>query len=78
MSDEQSTKALKEICKHSKVPIIADIHFVQRAKGCDSAKCLKLIWKYWMRPLKEIIKSAKYNDCSIRIGVSGLFRTRHT
>ncbi len=24
--DEDSTKALKEICRHSKVPIIADIH----------------------------------------------------
>ena len=29
--DEESTKALKEICKHSKVPLIADIHFTPKA-----------------------------------------------
>ena len=73
--DENSTKALKEICKHSKVPIIADIHFhYKRAlEAADNgAKCLRI------NPgnigakdkLKEVIKSAKYNDCSIRIGVN--------
>ena len=67
--DENSTKALKEICKHSKVPIIADIHFhYKRAlEAADNgAKCLRI------NPgnigtkdkLKEVIKSAKYNDCS--------------
>ena len=73
--DENSTKALKEICKHSKVPIIADIHFhYKRAlEAADNgAKCLRI------NPgnigtkdkLKEVIKSAKYNGCSIRIGVN--------
>ena len=73
--DEDSTKALKQICKHSKVPIIADIHFhYKRAlEAADNgAKCLRI------NPgnigtkdkLKEIIKSAKYNGCSIRIGVN--------
>ena len=73
--DEGSTKALKEICKHSKVPIIADIHFhYKRAlEAADNgAKCLRI------NPgnignkdkLKEIISSAKYNGCSIRIGVN--------
>ena len=73
--DEDSTKSLKEICKHSKVPIIADIHFhYKRAlEAADNgAKCLRI------NPgnigskdkLKEVIKSAKYNDCSIRIGVN--------
>ena len=43
--DEDSTKALKEICKHSKVPIIADIHFhYKRAiEAADNgAKCLRI------------------------------------
>ena len=73
--DEESTKALKEICKHSKVPIIADIHFhYKRAlEAADNgAKCLRI------NPgnignndkLKEVIKSAKYNGCSIRVGVN--------
>ena len=73
--DEDSTKALKEICKHSKVPIIADIHFhYKRAlEAADNgAKCLRI------NPgnignndkLKEVIKSAKYNGCSIRVGVN--------
>ena len=42
---KHSTKALKEICKHSKVPIIADIHFhYKRAlEAADNgAKCLRI------------------------------------
>ena len=73
--DEESTKSLREICKHSDVPIIADIHFhYKRAlEAADNgAKCLRI------NPgnigddskLKEIIKSAKYNNCSIRVGVN--------
>ena len=73
--DKESTKSLKEICKHSEVPIIADIHFhYKRAlEAADNgAKCLRI------NPgnigdeskLKEIIKSAKYNNCSIRVGVN--------
>ena len=81
---KDSTKSLKEICKHSKVPIIADIHFhYKRAlEAADNgAKCLRI------NPgnigskdkLKEIIKSAKYNDCSIRIGVNaGSFGARYS
>ena len=74
--DEASSKALKEICKHSKVPIIADIHFhYKRAlEAADNgAKCLRInpgnIGSAKIK-LKEVIKSAKYNDCSIRIGVN--------
>ena len=43
--DEDSTRALKQICKHSKVPIIADIHFhYKRAlEAADNgAKCLRI------------------------------------
>ena len=73
--DEDSTKALKEICKHSKVPIIADIHFhYKRAiEAADNgAKCLRINPGNigGKEKLKEIIKSAKYNECSIRIGVN--------
>ena len=73
--DEASSKSLKEICKHSKVPIIADIHFhYKRAlEAADNgAKCLRInpgnIGS--KEKLSEVIKSAKYNGCAIRIGVN--------
>ncbi len=73
--DQESTKALKEICQQSEVPIIADIHFhYKRAlEAADNgAKCLRINPgnignKY---KLSEVIKAAKNNDCSIRIGVN--------
>ena len=73
--DEDSTKALKEICRHSKVPIIADIHFhYKRAlEAADSgAKCLRINPGNigGKEKLSEVVKSAKYNECSIRIGVN--------
>ena len=43
--DEDSTKALKEITKHSSIPIIADIHFhYKRAleSADNGAKCLRI------------------------------------
>ena len=73
--DQDSTIALKEICKQSGVPIIADIHFhYKRAlEAADNgAKCLRInpgnIGN--QEKLKEVIKAAKNNDCSIRIGVN--------
>ncbi|MDC0217368.1 flavodoxin-dependent (E)-4-hydroxy-3-methylbut-2-enyl-diphosphate synthase [Pelagibacteraceae bacterium] len=73
--DKESTEALKEITKHSKVPIIADIHFhykraIEAAK--NGASCLRI------NPgnigskerVKEVIKAAKDNNCSIRVGVN--------
>jgi (E)-4-hydroxy-3-methylbut-2-enyl-diphosphate synthase len=73
--DEDSTKALKEIVKHVSVPIVADIHFhykraIEAAE--NGAKCLRI------NPgnigdenkIKEVIKAAKSNNCSIRIGVN--------
>ena len=73
--DKDSTNALKEIVKNTTVPIIADIHFhYKRAlEAADNgAKCLRI------NPgnigdrekLSEVIKAAKNNDCSIRIGVN--------
>jgi len=73
--DKDSTVALKEIVKHSSIPIVADIHFhYKRAiEAADNgAKCLRI------NPgnigdenkIKEVINAAKNNNCSIRIGVN--------
>ncbi len=73
--DESSSKALKEITKNVEIPIIADIHFhYKRAiEAADNgAGCLRI------NPgnigdkskIKEIIQSAKNNNCSIRVGVN--------
>ena len=73
--DETSSKALKEIIKHVDIPVIADIHFhYKRAiEAAESgASCLRI------NPgnigskdkIKEVIKSAKNNNCSIRVGVN--------
>ncbi len=73
--DENSTNALKEITKEVQIPIIADIHFhykraIEAAE--NGAKCLRI------NPgnigdkdkIYEVLKAAKDNDCSIRIGVN--------
>ena len=73
--DKESTVALKEITKHTDVPLIADIHFhYKRAiEAADNgASCLRI------NPgnigdknkIKEVVKSAKENNCSIRVGVN--------
>jgi len=73
--DKESTSALKEIVKHSSVPIIADIHFhylraIESAE--NGAKCLRInpgnIGD--SKKIKEVISAAKNNNCSIRIGVN--------
>jgi len=73
--DEDSTLALKEITKHSSIPIIADIHFhYKRAleSADNGAKCLRInpgnIGD--KKKIKEVISAAKNNDCAIRIGVN--------
>jgi len=73
--DEESTFALKEITKHSTIPIVADIHFhykraIEAAE--NGADCLRI------NPgnigvkekVAEVISAAKNNNCSIRIGVN--------
>ena len=73
--DEESTIALKEIVKHISIPLVADIHFhykraIEAAE--NGAKCLRI------NPgnigdeakINEVVKAAKNNDCSIRIGVN--------
>ena len=73
--DENSSQALKDICKHSQVPIIADIHYhYKRAlEAADNgAKCLRInpgnIGD--KKKIHDVLKAAKDNDCSIRIGVN--------
>ena len=73
--DEGSTKALKKIIKEVKVPIVADIHFhYKRAiEAADmGASCLRInpgnIGDN--KKVLEVIKAAKYNNCSMRIGVN--------
>tara|TARA_Y100001935_G_scaffold224374_1_gene200525 strand:- start:851 stop:1948 length:1098 start_codon:yes stop_codon:yes gene_type:complete len=73
--DESSTKALKEIIKHVDVPIVADIHFhYKRAiEAAESgASCLRInpgnIGN--VQRIKDVVKAARDNECSIRIGVN--------
>jgi len=73
--DEDSTKALKDIVKEVKVPIVADIHFHYK-RAIEAAKmgasCLRI------NPgnigskdrILEVVQAAKDYNCSIRIGVN--------
>ena len=73
--DKESTEALKIISKEVNVPIVADIHFhYQRAieAASNGASCLRI------NPgnigsknrILEVVKAAKDNNCSIRVGVN--------
>jgi (E)-4-hydroxy-3-methylbut-2-enyl-diphosphate synthase len=73
--DVESTTALKQIVRASRVPIVADIHFhYKRAlEAADAgAACLRI------NPgnigsserVKEVVNAAKANGCAIRIGVN--------
>ena len=73
--DEESTKSLKEIIKHVDVPIVADIHFhFKRAiEAAESgASCLRINPRNIgdKSRIKEVVKAAQDNDCSIRVGVN--------
>ena len=73
--DKESSLSLKEIIKNVKVPIVADVHFhykraIEAAEA--GAHCLRI------NPgnigskerVYEVLKAAKNNNCSIRIGVN--------
>jgi (E)-4-hydroxy-3-methylbut-2-enyl-diphosphate synthase len=73
--DVESTAALKQIVRASRVPVVADIHFhYKRAlEAADAgAACLRI------NPgnigsaarVKEVVDAAKANGCAIRIGVN--------
>jgi len=73
--DEESSKALKEIVKHVDIPIVADIHFhfkraIEAAE--NGASCLRInpgnIGN--IDKIKEVVKAARDNNCSIRVGVN--------
>lgn len=73
--DEESSAALKDIIKQVSVPIVADIHFHYKRgieAALNGAACLRI------NPgnigsndrVREVIKAAKDNNCSMRIGVN--------
>jgi (E)-4-hydroxy-3-methylbut-2-enyl-diphosphate synthase len=80
--DEDSTAAMPEICRASKVPIVADIHFHYK-RGIEAAKagaaCLRINPGNIGSParVKEVIQAAKDHGCSMRIGVNGGSLERH-
>ncbi|WP_375256850.1 flavodoxin-dependent (E)-4-hydroxy-3-methylbut-2-enyl-diphosphate synthase [Citreimonas sp.] len=73
--DQDSSRALKEITRESPVPIVADIHFHYK-RGIEAAEagaaCLRI------NPgnigdesrVREVIRAARDNNCSMRIGVN--------
>jgi (E)-4-hydroxy-3-methylbut-2-enyl-diphosphate synthase len=73
--DEDSTRALRQIVRAARVPIVADIHFHYRRalEAADAgAACLRI------NPgnigsaerVAEVVRAAKANGCSMRIGVN--------
>ena len=73
--DQESSLSLKKIINEVNVPIVADIHFhYKRAieAASSGAHCLRFnpgnIGS--KEKVKEILKAAKDNNCSIRIGVN--------
>ncbi len=80
--DEAATRALKEICRESPVPIVADIHFHYR-RAIEAAEagaaCLRI------NPgnignatrVREVINAARDHGCSIRIGVNAGSLEKH-
>jgi (E)-4-hydroxy-3-methylbut-2-enyl-diphosphate synthase len=73
--DEESSAALKQIVAQVHVPIVADIHFHYRRgveAAMNGAACLRINPGNIGSPerVREVIKAAKDNRCSIRIGVN--------
>ncbi len=80
--DQASTRALREICAESPVPIVADIHFhykraIEAAEA--GAACLRInpgnIGD--ARRVAEVVRAAKDHGCSIRIGVNAGSLEKH-
>ncbi len=80
--DEASTRALKEIVRQARVPIVADIHFhykraIEAAEA--GAACLRI------NPgnigsaarVREVVQAAKDHGCSMRIGVNAGSLEKH-
>ena len=80
--DQESALALKDIVRQVSVPVVADIHFHYRRaiEAAESgAACLRI------NPgnigsadrVREVIKAARDNNCSMRIGVNAGSLERH-
>lgn len=73
--DVESTAALPEIVRASKVPIVADIHFHYK-RGIEAAKagaaCLRINPGNIGSPdrVRDVIQAARDHGCSMRIGVN--------
>ncbi|MBU3029873.1 flavodoxin-dependent (E)-4-hydroxy-3-methylbut-2-enyl-diphosphate synthase [Paracoccus marinaquae] len=80
--DQETTRALKEICRESPVPIVADIHFHYK-RAIEAAEagvaCLRI------NPgnigdearVREVIRAARDHGCSMRIGVNAGSLEKH-
>lgn len=74
--DTDSSLALKQITKFSPIPVVADIHFDYKLgilAAENGAACLRINPGNigGMDRVREVVKAAKANNCSIRIGVNG-------
>jgi (E)-4-hydroxy-3-methylbut-2-enyl-diphosphate synthase len=80
--DTDASRALRDVCRESPVPIVADIHFhykraIEAAEA--GAACLRI------NPgnigdasrVREVIKAARDHGCSIRIGVNAGSLEKH-
>ena len=73
--DEESTAAFKAIAKASTVPLVADIHFHYK-RGIEAAEagaaCLRINPGNIGNKARvgEVVKAARDNGCSMRIGVN--------
>ncbi|MCF2872739.1 flavodoxin-dependent (E)-4-hydroxy-3-methylbut-2-enyl-diphosphate synthase [Octadecabacter sp. G9-8] len=80
--DTDSSAAMKDICARSPVPIVADIHFHYK-RGIEAAEagaaCLRINPGNIGSPerVREVIKAATDNNCSIRIGVNAGSLEKH-
>ncbi|MEM7544609.1 MAG: flavodoxin-dependent (E)-4-hydroxy-3-methylbut-2-enyl-diphosphate synthase [Pseudomonadota bacterium] len=80
--DEASTRAFREICRESPVPLVADIHFHYK-RGIEAAEagaaCLRINPGNIGSPdrVREVVKAAKDHGCSIRIGVNAGSLEKH-
>ncbi len=80
--DEESTRALKDIVRQARVPIVADIHFHHR-RAIEAAEagaaCLRInpgnIGS--AQRVREVVRAAKDHGCSMRIGVNAGSLEKH-
>ena len=78
----ESTEGMRHITRAAKIPVIADIHFhYKRAlEAADAgAACLRINpGNIGSRErVKEVVRAARANGCSIRIGVNGGSLEKH-